>query len=417
MPAAPRVVITGLGTVTPIGSNVPDFWSALLSGTSGIAPITLFDTEGYSSRIGGEVKDWTGPDPEALAPKEVKRLDRFSQLAVQAGAEAVRDSQIDFATENPEQCGVLVGSGIGGLQTLETQQLRILEKGPNKASPFTVPRLMVNAAAAHLAIRFKLRGVNFGIVTACASASHSVGEAYRILQRGEADVMITGGSEAAVTKIGLASFCALKGLSTRNDDPEHASRPWDADRDGFLLAEGAGCVILETLDHATARGAKIYAELIGYGASCDAHHITAPDPQGTGAATAIRRALGDGEINAEDVDYINAHGTSTNLGDLAETNAIKKVFADHAYKLCVSSTKSQTGHLLGASGGVELIACCKAIQEDVLPATMNLETPGEGCDLDYIPQTPREKKIDIALSNSFGFGGHNGCLLVRRFEG
>ena len=413
-----RVVITGLGTVNPLGHNVGDFWSALLDGKSGIARITLFDPARFASQIGGEVKDWLGPPADMVDLRVSKRMDRYAQFAVTAGVEAIRDSGIDFNAEDPNRCGVLVGSGIGGLLTLETQHERLMKKGPAKVSPFTIPRLMINAASSHLSILFGLQGPNFAIVTACASASHSVGEALRIIQRGEADVMITGGTEAALTRIGLASFCALKGLSTRNDDPEHSSRPWDKDRDGFLLAEGAGCVMLETLDHARKRGAKIYGELVGYGANADAHHITAPDPEGVGAAKAIQAALADGRVEPTDVDYVNAHGTSTVLGDISETVAIKKVFLDHAKNgLLISSTKSMTGHLLGASGGVELIACVKALEADVLPATRNLDEPGEGCDLDYIPNTPREKKVDTILSNSFGFGGHNSCLVVKRFEG
>ena len=413
-----RVVITGLGTVNPLAHNVADFWSALLAGKSGIAQITFFDPTHFASHIGGEVKDWSSPPKDVVDSREAKRMDRFSQLAVAAGAEAARDSGIDFNSEDSDRCGVLVGSGIGGLLTLEVQHERMIEKGPSKISPFTIPRLMINAASSHLSTIFDLQGPNFAIVTACASAAHSVGEARRIIQRGEADVMITGGSEAALTQIGLASFCALKGLSTRNDDPEHASRPWDKDRDGFLLSEGAGCVVLETLDHARKRGAEIYGELGGYGSSADAYHITAPDPKGIGAAKAIQGALADGQIEPTEVDYINAHGTSTTLGDIAETVAIKNVFGDYAKNgLMVSSTKSLTGHLLGASGGVELVACLKALEDNVLPATYNLDEPGEGCDLDYIPNTPREKKANVILSNSFGFGGHNSCLLVKRFEG
>ncbi|MCD4824152.1 MAG: beta-ketoacyl-ACP synthase II [Phycisphaerae bacterium] len=413
-----RIALTGLGTVNPLAHDVAGLWSALMECKSGIAPITFFDTTDFASKIGGEVKDWTGPAADIVPAKEAKRMDRFSQFAVQAGAEAVRDSGIDFSREVPERCAVLVGSGIGGLGTLETQHLRMIEKGPAKISPFTIPRLMINAASGHLSIMFGMKGPNFAIVTACASAAHSIGEAMRLIRDNAADVMLTGGSEAALTRIGLASFCSLKGLSTRNDDPLHASRPWDKGRDGFLLAEGAGCVVIEELEHAKARGARIYGELIGYGASADAYHITAPAPDGSGAASAIARCLADGEVSPEDVDYINAHGTSTNLGDIAETNAIKQVFGDYAKNgLLVSSTKSSTGHMLGASGGVELIACAKAIETGVLPATLNHDEPDEGCDLDYIPNTPREKKVDVILSNSFGFGGHNGCLLLKRYEG
>lgn len=411
----PRVVITGLGTVNPLAHNVPEFWSALLAGRSGIAPITLFPADAFDSRIGGEVKNWNGPPEDMVEPRESKRMDRYAQFAITSAVEAVRDSGIDFEKEDRTRCGVIVGSGIGGLLTLEEQHERLLEKGPSKVSPFTVPRLMINAAGGHIAIQYRLEGPNFAIVTACASAAHSIGEAMRILQRGEADVLITGGTEAALTKIGLASFCALRGLSTRNDDPEHASRPWDKDRDGFLLAEGAGCLVIETYEHARARGARLYAELVGYGLSCDASHITAPDPEGTGAARAMRMALADAGLNPEDIGYINAHGTSTQLGDAAETLAIKKVFGEHARKgLMVSSTKSMTGHLLGASGGVELIACVKAMETGVIPPTTNLDHPDEGMDLDFVPHVPREKKVDAMLSNSFGFGGHNGCLVIRR---
>ena len=412
-----RVVITGLGTVNPTAHNVADFWNALMEGKSGIDYIKRFDTTGYASIIGGEVKDWAAPPEDIVPRREAKRMDRFTQFAVQAGITALRESGLEIEKTDATRCATIIGSGIGGLMTFEEQHSRMLEKGPGKISPFTVPRMMVNAASGHLGILAGFQGTNFSVVTACASAAHAIGESFRVIQRNEADVVLTGGSEAALSPVGLASFCALKGLSTRNDDPTHASRPWDKDRDGFLLSEGAGCLVLEELEHAKARGATIYAELIGYGSSCDAHHITAPAPDGSGASRAIAAALSDGQVSPEDVGYVNAHGTSTNLGDIAETNAIKRVFGDWATSgLMVSSTKSITGHLLGASGGVELIACCKALETNTLPATFNLENPSEGCDLDYIPQTPREKKVDVILSNSFGFGGHNGCLLIRRFN-
>lgn len=411
-----RIVITGMGTVNPVAKNVGDYWAGLMEGKSGIAGITKFDVEDYPSKIGGEVKDYKGPEAHIMHPRDARKLDPFSQFAVSASYEAVMDSGIDFEKENRIRAGVIIGSGIGGLLTLEEQHERMLQKGPNKASPFTVPRLMGNAAGAHVAVMFGLGGPNFGCVTACASAAHSIGEAMRTIERDETDIMITGGSEAALTRIGLASFCALKGLSTRNDDPTAASRPWDKDRDGFLLAEGAGCMVLEELEHAKARGAKIYAELKGYGASCDAFHITAPDPEGKGAARAMQMCLNDAGFDLEQVDYINAHGTSTMLGDFAEVTAVKKVFGDHAYKLMMSSTKSLTGHLLGASGGVELIACVKALETGVVPATFNHENPSEECDLDFVPNTPREAGIKVALSNSFGFGGHNGCLVAAKFE-
>ena len=412
-----RVVITGLGTVNPTGHSVTDFWNALMEGKSGIDYIKRFDTTGYASIIGGEVKDWAAPPEDIVPRREAKRMDRFTQFAVQAGITALRESGLEIEKTDPTRCATIIGSGIGGLMTFEEQHSRMLEKGPGKISPFTVPRMMVNAASGHLGILAGFQGTNFSVVTACASAAHAIGESFRVIQRNEADVVLTGGSEAALSPVGLASFCALKGLSTRNDDPTHASRPWDNDRDGFLLAEGAGCLMIEELEHAKARSAKIYAELIGYGSSCDAHHITAPAPDGSGASRAIAAALNDGQVAPEEVGYVNAHGTSTNLGDIAETNAIKRVFGDWATSgLMVSSTKSITGHLLGASGGVELIACCKALETNTLPATFNLENPSEGCDLDYIPNAPRQKKVDVILSNSFGFGGHNGCLLIRRYN-
>lgn len=413
-----RVVLTGLGTVNPLAQSVQEFWAALIACKSGIRRIQRFDPSAFASQIGGEVQDWTRVPGDLVDPRESRRMDRFAQFAVGSAIEAVRDSGLDFDRENPERCGVIVGSGIGGLQELEDQHNRMLQKGPSRVSPFTVPKLMVNAASGSISIVWSLRGINTAVVTACASASHAIGDAIRAIQRNDADVMISGGSEAALTQIGLASFCSLKGLSTRNDDPLHASRPWDKDRDGFLLSEGAGIVVLEDLDHARKRGAKIYAEMIGYGAAGDGYHITAPDPEGKGAVLAMRRAMQDAGVSPEDVDYINAHGTSTGLGDLAEAKAIKLAFGDYARNgLVVSSTKSSTGHMLGASGGVELIASALAIENGVIPATLNLENPDEGCDLDFVPKTPRQAKVDVILSNSFGFGGHNACLLIRRFEG
>jgi len=411
-------VVTGLGTVNPLAHDAKGFWDALLQGRSGIRRVQRFDPEPFSSQIGGEVLGWEGVPPDVLDPRESKRMDRFSQFAVASAIEAVRDSGIDFNHEDLPRCGVIIGSGIGGLKELEDQHKRMMAKGPSRVSPFTVPKLMANAAAGNVSIIWKLQGPNCSVVTACASASNAIGEAYRTILRNEAEMMITGGSEAALTQLGLASFCALKGLSTRNDDPEHASRPFDKDRDGFLLAEGAGVLVLEELEHAKGRGAKIYLELIGYGCSADAYHITAPDPEGNGAVLAMRRALADAGVDGEKVDYINAHGTSTVLGDIAETLAIKKVFGDYAKNgLIISSTKSATGHMLGASGGAELVATAFTVTEGVVPPTLNLDEPDEKCDLDYVPHTPREAKVDVALSNSFGFGGHNACLLVRRFTG
>jgi 3-oxoacyl-[acyl-carrier-protein] synthase II len=412
-----RVVLTGMGTVNPLGRSVPEFWQALIAGKSGIGLIRRFDASPFASKMGGEVWDWDGETMTGVAAREVRRMDRFTQFAVASALEAVRDSQLDFARCDIDRCGVIVGSGIGGLEELEVQHKRMLAKGPDRMSPFTVPKLMANAASGSISILWHLCGPNSAVVTACASATNSTGEAFKVIQRNEADMMITGGSEAALTPLGLGSFCALKGLSTRNDDPQHASRPFDKDRDGFLLSEGAGVVVLEELEFARRRGARIYTELIGYGASGDGYHITAPDPEGHGAVLAMQRALADGGVSPQDVDYINAHGTSTELGDLAETRAIKKVFGAHATGgLMVSSTKSSTGHLLGASGGVELIASVLAIDRGIIPATMNLENPDPLCDLDYVPLRPREKKIHIILSNSFGFGGHNACLLIRRFQ-
>ena len=413
----PRVVITGLGTVNPLANNVPDFWSAMLAGRSGIALISKFDCTGYDCRIGGEVKAFDGPPESHVDRREVKRMDPFTQYALAAAVEAVLDSGIDFSRQDTDRCGVTVGSGIGGLQELEVQYLRLLEKGPDKVSAFTIPKLMVNAASGNISILWGLRGPNSAAVTACASAGHSITEALHVIQRGEADVMITGGSEAALSRIGLASFCALKGLSTRNDDPEHASRPWDKGRDGFLMADGSGVIILEGLEHAKARGARIYAELLGSGASGDGYHITAPDPEGRGAALAMTRALADAEVPAERITYINAHGTSTQLGDIAETVAVKKVFGPRAGKLMISSTKSFIGHSLGASGGIEAVATAKAIDTGTVPQTANLFEPDPQCDLDYVPLTPRQHPIDVAMSNSFGFGGHNVCLVLGRFQG
>jgi len=413
-----RAVLTGLGTVNPLGINVRAFWSALIACKSGIRRLQRFDPSPFASQIGGEVLDWEGVPADCLDPRESKRMDRFAQFAVAAAIEAVGDSGIDFSRENVDRCGVVFGSGIGGLQELEDQHNRMLEKGPGRISPFTVPKLMVNAACGNISIIWGLRGTNYAVATACASAANAIGGALRTIQHEDCDIVITGGSEAAVTRMGLGSFCALKGLSTRNDDPVHASRPWDKGRDGFLLSEGAGVITLEELEHAKARGAKIYAELIGYGASGDGYHITAPDPEGDGAAMAIRRALEDGGVAPEDVDYINAHGTSTELGDIAEARALKKVFGHYATNgLVVSSTKSAIGHLLGASGGVEIIASCMTLQEGIIPPTLNLEDPDDECDLDCIPLTPREVKVDVAMKNSFGFGGHNACLVLRRFEG
>ncbi len=410
-----RVVITGIGSVTALAQSGHDMFKALCEGKSGISNIESFDTSEYPVHIGGEVKDF---DISKYADfREGKRMDRFTQFAVGSAAQAIEDAGLTFDNEQIcKRTGVIIGTGIGGLHEIEDQHTRLLQKGPSKVSAFCVPKLMANAASGVVSMMYGLKGPNFCIVTACATATHAVGEAYYNILSGRSDVMVTGGSEAAVTPIGLASFCSLKSLSTRNDDPTVASRPFDRDRDGFLLSEGAGIVILEEYEHAKKRGAKIYAEFLGYGATGDAHHITAPLPDGAGAAAAMGEALISAGIEKEKIDYINAHGTSTQLNDAAESMAIKTVFGDHAYNLCISSTKSCLGHLLGASGGVELIASAKAIYEGIIPPTANLENVADECDpkLDFVPKTAREKKINYAMSNSLGFGGHNASLVIGR---
>ncbi len=407
-----RVVITGLGCVTALAESVEGLFTALCEGKSGVSTIESFDTGVYPVRFGGEIKNF---DPARYVEhRQSKRMDRFTQFAVAAAIQAVDDSGLDFEQEDSYRLGTIVGTGIGGIKEIEDQHLRLLNKGPRQVSPFTVPKLMSNAAAGNIAIRYGLRGPNICVVSACASASHAIGEAFANIMAGRSDIMITGGSEAALTPIGLASFCAARSLSTRNDDPPAASRPFDRDRDGFVLSEGAGIIVLETYEHAKKRGAKIYAELLGYGATDDAHHVTAPMPKGAGAAQAMNFALIDAGIQPEQVDYINAHGTATELNDIAESTAVKSVFGEHAYKLLISSTKSSLGHLLGASGAVELIVTVKTINKSVIPPTINLENQDERCDLkmDYVPLEARQAKVDIAISNSFGFGGHNACLVV-----
>lgn len=407
-----RVVITGLGCVTALAESAEELFAALCEGKSGVSTIELFDAGIYPVRFGGEIKNF---DPARYVEhRQSKRMDRFTQFAVAAAIQAVDDSGLDFEQEDSYRLGTIVGTGIGGIKEIEDQHLRLLNKGPRQVSPFTVPKLMSNAAAGNIAIRYGLRGPNICVVSACASASHAIGEAFANIMAGRSDIMVTGGSEAALTPIGLASFCAARSLSTRNDDPPAASRPFDRDRDGFVLSEGAGIIVLETYEHAKKRGAKIYAELLGYGATDDAHHVTAPMPKGAGAAQAMNFALIDAGIQPEQVDYINAHGTGTELNDIAESNAIRSVFGKHAYRLLISSTKSSLGHLLGASGAVELIVAVKAINKSVIPPTINLENQDERCDLkmDYVPLKARQAKVDIAISNSFGFGGHNACLVV-----
>jgi 3-oxoacyl-[acyl-carrier-protein] synthase II len=405
-----RVVITGLGAVTSLSRQVEDLFVRLCQGESGVHAIQRFDTSRFRSRFGGEISDWSTDG--YLTPKDAKRLDRFTQLAMVAAIDAARDSGLDFSKEDVNRCGVMIGSGIGGIEELEVQHTRLLEKGPDKVSAFTIPKLMANAASGQVSIHFGLCGPNAAVVTACASASNAIGDALKTIQHDDADMMICGGSEAAVTPLGISGFAAMRALSERNDDPTGASRPFDAERDGFVLSEGAGLVVLEELAHAKARGARIYAEMLGCGYSADGNHITHPDSEGAGAARSMARALRDAAVNPDQIGYINAHGTSTMLGDQSETAAIKTIFGPWARSMTISSTKSQLGHLLGASGGVELIVAVFVLLRGVIPPTINYSKPDPLCDLDYTPNQPREKKIQVAISNSFGFGGHNACLVV-----
>ncbi|MEO1497598.1 MAG: beta-ketoacyl-ACP synthase II [Planctomycetota bacterium] len=410
-----RVVVTGLGVVTSLGHNVEQLWKSVLAGESGIHTLSLFDTSRHKVHFGGDISDW---DPTThIDRKDAKRIDRFTQFALVGAIEAVNDSGIDFEKEDRFRCGVVVGSGIGGLNEIEEQMARLLYKGPDKVSAFTIPKLMLNAGSGHVSIRYGLRGPNYAVATACASATNAMGSAFKAIQYDDADVMITGGSEAACTSIGLAGFSNMRALSQREDDPAAASRPFDADRDGFVLSEGAGLLVFEELEHARARGARIYGEVLGCGASGDGGHITQPDAEGTGAARAMQSALDDAGMNADAIDYINAHGTSTPLGDKAETTAIKAVYGSHAHKLSVSSTKSQLGHTLGASGGIEMVLSLKAIENQVCPPTINYHTPDPACDLDYTPNEPREREIRAIMSNSFGFGGHNATIIASRLDG
>ena len=405
-----RVVVTGLGAVTSLSRQVEDLFDRLCRGESGVHLIRRFDTGRFRSKFGGEIADWSVDG--YLPPKEAKRLDRFTQMAMVAAIDAVRNAGLDFAREDISRCGVMIGSGIGGIEELEVQHTRLLEKGPEKVSAFTIPKLMANAASGQVSIHFGLCGPNAAVVTACASASNAIGDALKTIQYGDAELMVCGGSEAAVTPLGISGFGAMRALSERNDDPAGASRPFDADRDGFVLSEGAGVVVLEEIQHAKARGARIYAEMLGCGYTADGSHLTQPDRDGMGAARCMERALRDAAVNPDEVGYINAHGTSTVLGDQAETAAVKTIFGEHTRRVSISSTKSQLGHLLGASGGVELIAAVFALMRGVIPPTINYYRPDPLCDLDYTPNQARERKIKVAISNSFGFGGHNACLVV-----
>jgi 3-oxoacyl-[acyl-carrier-protein] synthase II len=410
-----RAVVTGLGVVTSLGRAVGGFWDRLVRGDSGVGPITLFDTSGFRVQFGGQVP-WEPEQENISNAKDLRRIDRFAQFAIASAIDAVADSGLDFSTEDPYRCGVAIGSGIGGLNEFEAQHERLHTKGIDKVSPFFIPKLLLNTASGHVSTMFGAKGVNIATATACASAANSIGSALRAIQYGDADVMLTGGSEAALTPMGLAGFQNMRALSFRSEAPQQASRPFDVDRDGFVLAEGSGVVVLEELEHARRRGARIYGELKGYGASGDAGHITQPDEEGLGASRAMAMALRDAGLDTDAVDYINAHGTSTPLGDKAETAAVKRVFGVHAKRLALSSTKSQLGHTLGASGGIELVVCALSIDRGVIAPTINLETPDPDCDLDYTPKVAREARIRVAMSNNFGFGGHNASLILSRLD-
>lgn len=411
-----RVVITGIGVLSPIGIDLDTFWNSLVEGKSGIDRIASLDPSDFYCQIGGEVKDFE-PAQYFKNPKDARRADRYCQLAMAGAKMAFEDSGFTEGSYDPFRFGCMVGSGIGGLSTLEKQHKTYLERGASRVSPFLIPMMIANIGSGLISMEYGLAGPNMSIVTACATANHNIGEAWRMIKFGDADAFIAGGAEASISVMGLSGFGAMKALSSRNDEPQRASRPFDKDRDGFVMSEGAGVVVIEELEHAKARGAEIYCEIAGYGVSADAYHMTSPHPEGFGASKCMDLALKHARLNPEEVNYINAHGTSTGLGDVCETNAIKLSFGDHAKNgLVVSSTKSMTGHLLGAAGGVELAACIKAINENVVPPTINLDDADPECDLDYVPHTPRELKVDAALSNSFGFGGHNASIVLKRFE-
>lgn len=407
-----RVVVTGMGMVSPLGNDVASSWDGIINGRSGIGQVTGFDASSFSTRIAGEVRDF---DPASfLPPKDAKKMDSFIHYGMAASLMALDDSGLEITDANAERVGALIGAGIGGILGIEEQTAKFLEGGVRKISPFYIPSTIINMLPGHLSIMKGLKGPNFSAVSACATSNHSIGMAMRMIQHGDADVMVAGGAERGSSPTSMGGFCAMKAMSTRNDDPAHASRPWDKERDGFVLGDGAGILVLEEYESAKARGARIYCELAGFGATSDAYHMTAPSESGEGAARCMSMALRDARLNSDQVEYLNAHGTSTPLGDLAETLAMKRVLGDHAYKTMVSSTKSMTGHLLGAAGGVEAIFSVLAIHHGIIPPTTNLFEPGEGCDLDYVPNVAREKKIDVAMSNGFGFGGTNGTLVFRR---
>ncbi len=411
-----RVVVTGLGIVSPVGNDVETFWNQLLAGYCGVDRIAAFDASRFDTQIAAEVKDFD-PSPAFPSPKEIRRTDRFSQFGVHAGWQALLDSGLDLDRVNRDEVGVFFGSGIGGLRTTAEQHQILLERGPSRLSPFMIPMLILNMASGLFSMYYKLRGPNFATCSACATSNHAIGEAWRTLKMGDAQVIFAGGAEATIVPIGIGGFCAMKAMSTRNDQPKRASRPFDRERDGFVMGEGAGVLVMEELEHAKKRGARIYCEIVGYGNTADANHVTAPAPEGEGAARCMRMALRNAQLQPEDVSYINAHGTSTPQGDIAETQAIKTVFGPHARKLAVSSTKGATGHMLGAAGAVEMTICAKALQTDTVPPTINYEVPDLECDLDYVPNTARPMKVQAVVNNSFGFGGHNASIIARKFVG
>lgn len=409
-----RVVVTGLGCITPIGNTVEEYWESLLSGVSGIDYIRKFDTSDYPTKIAAEVKDF---NPEIyIDKKEARKMDRFTQLAVAASQMAMKDAGLRIEEIVAEKFGVILGSGIGGIETLEDQHQKLMDKGVRRISPFFIPMMISNIGAGHVSMFLGAKGPNTTVVTACASSTNAIGEAFKVIQRGAADIMISGGMEASITPLSIAGFCSMKAMSTNNEEPQKASRPFDINRDGFVMGEGSGILVLEELEHAQKRGARIYAEVVGYGMSADAYHITAPSPEGEGAARAMECALQDAGITSDEIDYINAHGTSTPYNDKFETMAIKKVFKDHAKELSISSTKSMTGHLLGAAGSIEAIACVLSANEDIVPPTINLDNPDPECDLDYTPNHSKKREVNYALSNSLGFGGHNATIIVKKYK-
>ncbi len=411
-PSQKRVVVTGMGVVASLGHNVNDFWASIVAGKCGIDKVTLFDAKDYSCQIGAEVRGW---DPaQHMDPKEVRRNDRYTHFGFCAAKQAITDAKLDMTKEDADRVGVIIGSGIGGMWTIENQHKVLMERGPRKVSPFMIPALISNMCGGLVAIELGARGPNFGVVSACSTATHAIGESLRMIRGGEADVMVCGGAEAAITPLAYAGFCSMKAMSTNNENPQKSSRPFDLNRDGFIMGEGGAILVIESLEHALARGARIYCELAGYAATCDAYHITSPDPEGKGLAQSMIKAMRDANIEPHQVDYINAHGTSTPYNDKFETIAIKKIFGDHAHKVNISSTKSMTGHLLGAAGGIEAIISVKAIETGIVPPTINYETPDPECDLDYTPNVKREAKIDTVLTDNLGFGGHNAALVFRR---